>query len=110
MSVFQRRVGICLFPVLLAMLFWAVVASAQFLPPGQADFYNTYGVRIGQDLTSVPVGGSLTGVVEDPSALIKHGFTGAKKGDKLMLLNLGQGQWKLKLMSTGTEKPFHLKK
>jgi hypothetical protein len=86
------------------------VTSAQYLPPGQADFYNTYGVRIGQDLTSVPVGGSLTGVVEDPSALIKHGFTGAKKGDKLMLLNLGQGQWKLKLMSTGTEKPFHLKK
>jgi len=92
------------------ILTFSSLVFAQYYPPGRVGFYSEVGVQIGKDLKTVPVGQSITGVVDNPEKLATLGYQGAKKGDKVMIMNVGDGNWKLKIMSTGQEKPFHLKK
>lgn len=101
--------------ILLAIIFLLIAtfqANAEIQPQylNSSSAGSSLGVEIHKDLNTVPSGESITGTVADPQKLAAHGFRHVEKGDKLIFTNIGDGNWKLKLMSTGEEKLFKMQK
>lgn len=54
-------------------------------------------------LAATPKGSFITATVDDPSKLSSLGLKGVKRGDRVELLNLGDGKWKVKHLLTRNE-------
>ena len=58
-------------------------------------------------LAATPKGSFITATVDDPSKLSSLGLKGVKKGDRVELLNLGDGKWKVKHLLTRNEVTYY---
>ena len=41
-------------------------------------------------------------MVDEPIKLVAHGFKGDKRGDRVEVVNLGRGKWRVEHLSTGS--------
>lgn len=58
-----------------------------------------FGIRRIKGSSTETETGNLT--VDDPMRLSAHGFRGAKRGDRVEVVNLGRGKWRVEHLSTG---------
>lgn len=58
-------------------------------------------------LAATPKGSFITATVDDPSKLSSLGLKGVKKGDRVELMNLGNGKWKVKHLLTRNEVTYY---
>lgn len=58
-------------------------------------------------LAATPKGTAITAKVHDPSKLLSLGLSGVKKGDRVQLLNFGNGVWQVKHLSTRNEVTYY---
>ncbi len=58
-------------------------------------------------LAATPKGSFITATVDDPSKLSSLGLKGVKKGDRVELMNLGNGKWKAKHLLTRNEVTYY---